>query len=164
MLRDSLERVGRELSGEQGENCASDLPPWWLYIRSGCFIPFPNFWEKKSLSSPRQPLPDLESLKWNFRGCNCDSCTATCQPSLSFTLSRSLLKYMSLESVIPYNHLIPSVTPFSLCLQSFQSLGSFPVSQLFTSKYWSFSFSISPSNEYSGLISFRIDWFNLLAV
>ena len=61
-----------------------------------------------------------------------------------------------------------SVTPFSSCPQSFPASGSFPVSQLFTSggkkKYLNFSFSISPSNEYSRSISFRIDWFDLLAV
>ena len=60
-----------------------------------------------------------------------------------------------------------SVVPFSSCLQSFPTSGSFLMSHLFTSggaKYWSFSFSISPSNECSGLISFRIDWFDLLAV
>ena len=60
-----------------------------------------------------------------------------------------------------------SVVPFSFCLQSFPASGSFPRSQFFTSggpKYWSFSFSISPSNEYSGLISFRMDWLDLLAV
>ena len=60
-----------------------------------------------------------------------------------------------------------SVIPFSSCLQSFPASGSFQMSQFFASggpKYWSFSFSISPSNEYSGLISFRIDWFDLLAV
>ena len=59
-----------------------------------------------------------------------------------------------------------SVVPFSSCLQSFLASGSFPMNQFFASwsKYWSFSFSISPSNEYSGLISFRIDWFDLLAV
>ena len=59
------------------------------------------------------------------------------------------------------------VTLFSFCLQSFPSLGSFPVSWLFSSvgqSHWSFSFSISPSNEYSGLFSFRIDWFDLLVV
>ena len=58
-----------------------------------------------------------------------------------------------------------SVAPFFTCLQSFLTSGSFPVNQLFVirwPKYWSFSFSISPSNEYSGLISFRIDWFDLL--
>ena len=59
-----------------------------------------------------------------------------------------------------------SVVPFSSCLQSFPASGSFPVSQFFESggKYWSFSFSISPPNEYSGLISFRIDRLDLLAV
>ena len=58
-----------------------------------------------------------------------------------------------------------SVVPFSSCLQSFPTSGSFLMSHLFTSespKYWSFSFSISPSNEYSGLIPFRIDWFDFL--
>ena len=59
-----------------------------------------------------------------------------------------------------------SVIPFSSCLQSFPASGSFQMSQLCIRwpKYWSFSFSISPSNEYSGLISFRMDWFDLLAV
>ena len=60
-----------------------------------------------------------------------------------------------------------SVVPFSSCLQSFPASGSFPMSQFFTSrgpKYWSFSFSISPSSEHSGLISFRMDWLDLLAV
>ena len=59
-----------------------------------------------------------------------------------------------------------SVIPFSFCLQSFPESGSFPMSQSFTSgspMHWSFSFSVSPFNEYSGLISFRIDWFDLLA-
>ena len=58
------------------------------------------------------------------------------------------------------------VAPFSSCRQSFLASGSFPMSRLFTSwgKYWSFSFGISPSNKYSGLVSFRIDWFDLLAV
>ena len=59
-----------------------------------------------------------------------------------------------------------SIVPFSSCLQSFQTLGSFLMSQYLASwpKYWSFSFSISPSSEYSGLISFRIVWFDFLAV
>ena len=57
-----------------------------------------------------------------------------------------------------------SVVPFSSCLQSFPASGSFSMSQLFALKYWSFRFSISPSNEYSGLISFRIDLFDFLAV
>ena len=92
--------------------------------------------------------------------------TATRQASLSITNSWSLLKLMFIESVMPSNHLI-------LC-RSFLLLPSiFPSIRVFSNesvlcirwpKYWSFSFSISPSNEYSGLISFRIDWFDLLAV
>ena len=86
--------------------------------------------------------------------------TVACQASLSFTISWSLLRIMSIEScpLILSNHLI-LCQPFS-CLQSFPASGSFPMRW---PKYWSFSFSISPSNEYSGLISFRMDWFDLLA-
>ena len=88
------------------------------------------------------------------------------QDSLSLTISRSLPKFMSIESVMPSNRLI-LCHPFSSCPQSFPGLGSFPVSQLFASggqSICSFSFSISPSSEYSGLISFRIDWFDLFGV
>ena len=74
---------------------------------------------------------------------------------------------MSIESVVLPNYLI-LYCPFSFCLQSFLASESFPVTWLFPSggqsKYWSFSFSISPWNEYSGLIFFRTDWFDLLAV
>ena len=87
--------------------------------------------------------------------------TAVHQASLSITNSWSLLKLMSIESVMPSNHLI-LVIPFS-CLQYFPTSGYFPVT-IRWSKYWSFSFSLSPSNEYSGLISFRMDWLDLLAV
>ena len=91
--------------------------------------------------------------------------TAARQPSLSITNSRSSLKLMSMESVMPPNHSIPSVVPFSR-LQSFPASGSFQISQFFASGGQSigFSFSISPSNEYPGLISFRMDWLDLLAV
>ena len=91
--------------------------------------------------------------------------SAACQASLSFTNSRSLLKLMSIESVMPPNH----VLGYSLLLLS----SIFPSNRVFSNesvlcirwpKYWSFSFSISPPNEYSGLISFRIDLFDLLAV
>ena len=91
--------------------------------------------------------------------------TAACQAPLSFTISRSLLKFMSVELVMPSNHLI--LCCLLLLLPSiFPSIRVFPVSQLHIkwSKNWSFSFSISPSSEYSELISFRIDWFDLLAV
>ena len=79
--------------------------------------------------------------------------------------SRSLLKLMSINSVMPSNH-SSSIVPVSSCLQSFLVSGSFPISQFFTTggQYWNFSFSVSRSNEYSGLISFRNDWFDLLAV
>ena len=92
--------------------------------------------------------------------------TAACQASLSITNSQSLLKLMSIESMMPSNHLticcprlfLPSIVP---------SIKVFSMSQLFTSggqSIGSFSFNISPSSEYSGLVSFRTDWFDLLEV
>ena len=91
--------------------------------------------------------------------------TAAHQASMSITNSQSLFKLMSIKSVMPSNHLIlchplllPSIFP------SIRGFFSESVLCITWSKYWSFSFSISPSNEYSGLISFRIDWFDLLAV
>ena len=90
--------------------------------------------------------------------------SATCQASLSFSMSWNLRKLVSIESVMPSNHLI-LCRPLLLRLQSFPASGSFPnesALHIRRPKYW--SFSISPSSEYSGLISFRIDWFDLLAV
>ena len=90
---------------------------------------------------------------------------AVCQASLSFTISRSLLKLMSIESVMPFNHFIPC-HPLFLLPSVFPSIRVFSSELVLCirwSKCWSFSFSISPSNEYSGLISFRMDWFDLLA-
>ena len=92
--------------------------------------------------------------------------TAASQASLSITNSQSLLKLMSIESVMPSNHLIfchpllllPSIFP------SIRVFSSESVLHIKWPKYWSFSFIISPSNEYSGLISFRIDWFDILVV
>ena len=92
--------------------------------------------------------------------------TAACQASPSFTISLSLLKLMSVELVMPSNRLI-------LCRPLLLLPSVFPSVRVFSNesalcirwpKYWSFSFSISPSNEYSGLISFRIHWFDLVAV
>ena len=92
--------------------------------------------------------------------------TAACQASMSITSCHSLLKAMSIQSVMPSNHLI-------LCHPLLLLPSVFPSIRVFSSesalhirwpKYWSFSFSIRPSNEYSGLISFRIDWFDLFAV
>ena len=92
--------------------------------------------------------------------------TAAHNTSLSFTISQSLLKLMSIESVIPFNHLIlcrpllflPSIIPSIRVFSSESAL------QIRWPKYWSFSFSVSPFNEYSGMTSFRIDWLDLLAV
>ena len=92
--------------------------------------------------------------------------TAACQASLSITNSRSLLKLMSIESVIPSNHLI-LCRPLLLLPSIFPSIGVFSnelVLCIRWPKYWSFSFSISPFNEHPGLISFRMDWLDLLAV
>ena len=92
--------------------------------------------------------------------------TAERQDSLSFTISQSLLKLISIDWMMPSNHLI-------LCCLLLFLPSLFPSIRVFSSEsalhirwltYWSFSFSISPSNECSGLISFRIDWFDLLAV
>ena len=92
--------------------------------------------------------------------------TAACQVSLSITNSWNLFKLMSIKSVMPSNHLIlchlllllPSIFP------SIRVFSNKSVLLIRWPKYWSFSFSISPSNEYSGLISFRMDWLDLLAV
>ena len=92
--------------------------------------------------------------------------TAACQASLSIPNSQSLLKLMSIGSVMPSNHLI-------LCHPLFFLPSIFPRNRVFSNesvlhirwpKYWSFSFNINPSNEYAGLISFRTDWLDLLAV
>ena len=91
--------------------------------------------------------------------------TAAHQASLSFTISQNLLKLMS-ESVMPSNHLI-LCRPFLLLPSIFLSIRVFSnesVLRIRWPKYWIFSFSISPSNEYSGLISFGMDWLDLLAV
>ena len=88
------------------------------------------------------------------------------QASLSITNSWSLLKLMSIESVMPSNHLI-LCSPLSFLPSIFPSFRVFSNESVFHirwPKYWSFSFNISSSNEYSGLISFRMDWLDLLAV
>ena len=122
----------------------------------------------KNLSIEKSPGPD------GFTVVQLLSCvrlfvtpwTATHQASLSFTISQSLLRFMSIELIMPSNHLI-------LCCYLLPLPSIFPRIMVFSSelalhirwpKYWSFSFSISPSSECSGLISFRIDWFDLLAV
>ena len=96
----------------------------------------------------------------------CDSMHCTRQAFLSITNSQSLLKLMSIELVMPSNHLIlchPLVLPPSIfpSIRVFSNESVFPIRW---PKHWNFSFSIRPANEYSGLISFRIDWLDLLAV
>ena len=92
--------------------------------------------------------------------------TAAGQASLSITNFRSLFKLMPIESVMPSNHLI-LCRPLLLLALIFLSISVFSSESVLCirwPKYWSFSFSISPSNEYSGLISFKTDWLDLLAV
>ena len=92
--------------------------------------------------------------------------TAAHQASLSIVNSQSLLKLMSTESVMPSNHLI-LCCPLLLLPSVFPSIRVFSNESAFLirwPKYWSYCFNISPSSEYSGLISFRIDWFDILAV
>ena len=94
------------------------------------------------------------------------SWTAACQVSLHFTIFRNLIKLMSIESVMPSNHLFLSY-PLLLLPSIFFSIRVFSNESALCirwSKYWSFGFGISHSSEYSGFISFRIDWFDLLAV
>ena len=96
----------------------------------------------------------------------CDPINYSIQAPLSFTIFRSLLKLTSIESVMPSNHLVlcrPLLLPPSI----FPSIRVFPKESDFCIRWpkcWSFSFNVSPSNEYSGLLSLRIDWFDLLAV
>ena len=109
-------------------------------------------------------FPSVQSLSrvWLFA----TPWTATCQASLSITNSRSLPKPMSIKSVMPSNHLI-LCHPLLLLPSIFPSIKVFPKESALCirwPKYWSFTFNISPSNEYSGPISFRMHWLDLLAV
>ena len=87
--------------------------------------------------------------------------TAACQASLSFIISRSLLELMSIESVMPSNHLLLCHPLLSSIFPSLRVFSNDSALNIRWSKYWSFRFSISPSNEHLGLIAFRIDWFDL---
>ena len=115
---------------------------FWVFLEIFCCCwitkSFPTFWDPMNYNTP-------------------DS-------SVSYTVSQGLLKFRSSESVILSN-ISSTAGPLSFCLQSFPASGSFPnksALHIRWPKYW--SFSISPSNEYSGLISVRIDWLDLLAV
>ena len=120
------------------------------------------FWKTAFLPDLSISSVQLLSSVWHFE----TPWTAAHQTSLSMANSQILLKLISIESVMPSNCLIlchpllllPSVFP------SIRVFSSESVLHIRWPKYWSFRFSISPSNEYSGLISFRIDWFDLLAV
>ena len=121
-------------------------------------------WERKWRYILWHPIVAVQSLShiWLF----VTPWTAACQGSPSLMISLSFLKLKSIESVMPSNHLIlchpllllPSIFP---SIRVFSNESAHPIR---LPKYWSFSFTISPSSEYSGLISFRIDWFDLLAV
>ena len=125
------------------------------------------------------PLPPQLKLRFHYtledsvqfssviQSCpNATPWTAACQASLSITNSWSLFKFTSIESVMPSNHLIlchPLLLPPSI-FPSIRVFTNVSVLHIRWPKYWSFSFSISPSNEYPGWISFRMDWLDLLAV
>ena len=133
-----------------------------LLLKSSCFISgFPTMCTKKNRKRNFSSVQSLSRVQlfatpW----------TATCQASLSITNSQSSPKPMSIESVMPSNHPI-------FCLHLLLLPSVFPSIRVFSNEsvlcirwpnYWRFSFSISPSNEHSGLISFRMDWLDLLAV
>ena len=125
----------------------------------------------KHLASARDILSVQLCVQWVQFSCSAVSNSATpwtaaCQVSLSTTNSRSLLKLMSIKSVMPSNHLILCCPLFFLPLifPSIRVFSNESVLHIRWPKYWSFSFNISPSNDYSGLISFGIDWFDVLAV
>ena len=128
----------------QGSELMICVQAWWLGRK---------VWNQ--FSSVAQSCPTL-----------CDPWTAAHQASLSITNSQSLLKVMSIESMMTFNHLILCY-PLLLLPSIFPSIRDFSnelVVHIRWPKYWSFSFSINPSSEYLGLISFRMDWFDLLAV
>ena len=148
------------LGGSEGPS--GPRVPWPPLLREGALGTEAHYlWSASSwspsvqFSSVAQSCPTL-----------CNPWTAARQASLSITNSQSLLKLMSIELVMPSNHLIvchllllpPSIFP------SIRIFSSESVLHIRWPKYWSFSFSISPSNEYSRLISFRMDWLDLLAV
>ena len=137
----------------------------WVIDINSCSVYF-GFMVRISSSHPIILCNELGGLRHSYSLSLCDPWTAARQTSLSITNSRSLLKFMSIESVMPSNHLIlyfpllflPSIFP-SIRVFSKESalLIRWP-------KYWSLSFNMSPSSEYWGLISFRMDWLDLRAV
>ena len=131
---------------------------FYFLLKDNCFTEFCCFLSNLNMNQP--------SVQFSSVTQSCLFVTAACQASLFITSSRTLLKLMSIASVMPSNHLIlchPLLLPPSI----FPSIGVFSkesVLRIRWPKYWSLNFSICPSNEYSGLISFIIDWFDHLAV
>ena len=128
---------------------------------------FLNYW---GLSSSRGPFCSIENISslqsLSFVRLFAALWIAVRQASLSITNTRSLLKLMSIESVMPCNHLVlcHPLPILPLIFPSIRVFSSESFLHIRWPKYWSFSFSINSSNEYSGLISFRMDWLNPLAV
>ena len=142
----------KHLTGSK-KSCLIESPPLISHVSQGISL----IWSTKSSSSV-PPLSHVQLFVTPW--------TTVCQASLSIINSWSLLKLMSIESVMPSDHLIlccpllllPSIFP------SFWVFSSESGPHIRWSKYWSFSFSISPSNKYPGLISLRMDWLDLLAI
>ena len=129
-----------------------------------------SFWQLPCVKNVKiydiQSMCSVSQFSRSVMSDSVTSWTAAYQASLSITNSRSLPKLMSIESVMPSSHLIlchPLLLPSSI-LPSIRVFSNESVLCIRWPKYWSFSFTISPSNEYSGLISFRMDWLDLLAV
>ena len=167
----------QHLSGREFYSKGAAIPQ--EYLRSHDCITFPSSYPP--YTPPYPPQTQLHSTTHVIKlgreiGSICCSVaqssltvtpwTAASQASLSFTISQSLLKLMSIVSVMPSNHL-NLCQPLLLLPSIFSSIRVFSnesALHIRWPKYWSFNFSISSSNEYSGFISFRIDWFDLLAV
>ena len=137
---------------------------------SGLHIRWPKYWHFSFSISPSNEYSGLISFQFSSVAQTCPTIaipwTTAHQASLSITNSWSLLKLMSIESVMPSNYLI-LCHPFLLLPSIFPSIRVFSsesTRRIRWPKYWSFSCNISPSNEYSGLISFRMDWLDLPAV
>ena len=145
----------RTTQWQERENSVSTISNLKVRAFSYSYLPY----GKKVLMLVIVFVQSLSSV-WLF----VTSLTAACQASLSLSISQSLLKLMSIKLVMPSNHLILCY-PFLLLPSLFPSIRVFSNESallLRWPKYW--SFSISPSSDYSGLISFRIDWFDLLAL
>ena len=122
----------------------------------------PQIWKLLGWSLPTPIVVQFSSVA--------QLCPTLCDPmdsTIGFPVHRQLPELTQTQVHRVGDAISSSVVPFSSCLQSFPESGYFPMSWVFASgkpKYWNFNFSISPFNEYSGLISFRMDWFDLLAV